>query len=87
LEYGAAKKPVILESFGPYKEFGGMNPEEKGVFLADSTQEWFNALEKLILNEKLRKEMGESLYNEVKKNHTIQGNKELYESYLTDLVK
>ncbi len=86
LEYGAAKKPVILENFGPYKDFGGHNPEDKGVFLADSTQEWFDALEKLILDEKLRKEMGERLYNEVKNNHTIQGNKNIYEEYLTKLI-
>lgn len=86
LEYGAAKKPVILENFGPYKDFGGHSPEDKGVFLADSTQEWFNALEKLVLDEKLRKEMGTRLYNEVKNNHTIQGNKQIYEEYLTKLI-
>ena len=85
LEYGAGKKAVILERIEPYQEFAGENPEEKGVFLAYSTKEWFNAMEKLVLDEKLRKENGEKLYNEVKKNHTIQGNTKVYEKYFTVL--
>jgi len=87
LEYGASKLPVIAERITPYEEFVGMDSESKGISLVNTTDEWFNALEKLILDKKLRKEMGERLYNEVKNNHTIQKNKYRYEEYLTDLLK
>jgi glycosyltransferase involved in cell wall biosynthesis len=75
LEYGAGKKPIVLEKIEPYQEFAGDRPEEKGVLLAYSEREWFEKMEKLLLDAKLRKENGEKLYNEVKKNHTTDNPK------------
>jgi glycosyltransferase involved in cell wall biosynthesis len=87
LEYGAAQLPVVAQRIDPYQDFCGVIPEEKGVFLADSTEEWYNYLEKLILSESLRKNMGLLLYNEVKKNHTIQENKNNYDRLFDKITK
>lgn len=86
LEYGAAKKPVVAQSIDPYQEFCGIDPESKGVFLANSAEYWFNYLEKLVVSKELRKEMGNRLYNEVKNNHTIQGNKQKHEEFFKNLT-
>lgn len=79
LEYSAAKKPSILEKIDPYNEVLGGHPE-RGL-QATTTEEWVEALSKLIESEKLRKEMGEEAHRYIKENHTIQKNVEIYADY------
>lgn len=86
LEYGATKRPVVAEEIDPYIEFSGLRPKDKGVYLVKTTDQWFNALEKLIVSKDHREDMGGRLYQEVLDNHTIQKNVKKYEDYFTQLT-
>lgn len=87
LEYGASRKCAgVYEDIDPYNEFAGGYPEEKGIFLARTKDDWVKYLSLLIENPDLRKNMAETQYQYVKDNHTIQKNYKFYANYFKNLT-
>ena len=62
LEYGICKVPSIASDVEPYRHF-----EEGYVLLAKTKEDWYNQLKLLIDNEKYRKELGQKMYDYVKR--------------------
>ena len=68
LEYMAMKIPVISSNVAENREI--ITHGEEGL-LVNSAQEWINALDELILNEKKRELMGKSGFCKVNKKYNI----------------
>lgn len=83
LEFSAGKVPGVYANIRQYKELLDGHPERG--YLAKTGEEWYQAIKKLIDSEQLRRGVGESAYQYVKDNHTIQGNIESIAKYLTEL--
>lgn len=83
-EFALSKLPGVYQNIRNYKDHLQFNPEW-GI-LAGTEDEWFNGLERLILDADLRKSMGEKLYDYVVKEHTIEGNIEMFGKYFTGIV-
>jgi glycosyltransferase involved in cell wall biosynthesis len=84
LECGAAKKPVVCSDTRPYHDTVGLS--ETIAYLANTPEQWFDRLEKLILSEELRKQRGETLYQYVKDNRTIQSNIDKMAEWIKSIV-
>lgn len=69
LEYGSAKFPVICSPVRPYKCF-----TDKEVIFATEDYDWYEKIEWMINNAEERKELGENLYNRIKKDFNIDKN-------------
>jgi len=82
LEVSSAKIPGVWEKIRQYEEV----VDGKNGLLAHSAQDWYEAIEKLILDENLRKTMGREAYNTVKKDWTIQGNINRYVDLFKSIV-
>lgn len=83
LETGAAKLPFIGSRVTPYNNSIGVI--EEVAYLAGTSKEWFTKLEKLILDEKLRKGQGEKLHEWVK-NRSIQSNVQKWADYFSSIA-
>jgi glycosyltransferase involved in cell wall biosynthesis len=75
-EYNKCKSNIAVQEFGALKIPVIASPVENqkdmpGVLYAKNNSEWYDQIEKLIKNKKLRKQMGESLYNHVKKEWSV----------------
>jgi glycosyltransferase involved in cell wall biosynthesis len=68
LENSSYAKPGCYQDIRQYREI-----VENGVdgFLCNTSEEWYNAIKKLIDDKKLRKQMGENAFKKVKENYTI----------------
>jgi glycosyltransferase involved in cell wall biosynthesis len=69
IQYMACGLPVIASSVGINTDI--IREDENG-FLADSTEEWENALEKLIANAQLRQQMGQAGRQRVETDYCLQ---------------
>lgn len=69
----------------------GVNPEiiehEKNGLLADTTENWINALSILIDNDELRKKLGEEGRKTVVEKYSVEANKRKYLEILKSLIK
>jgi len=63
IESSAFKIPIVASPNGPYKDFPCLFATDK--------KEWFNQMERLILDENLRRECGQKGYDEVKAKYEI----------------
>jgi O-antigen biosynthesis protein len=62
LEYGICKVPSVASDVEPYQHF-----EEGTVLIAKNKEEWYELLKRLIDNESYRKELGQKMYEYVKR--------------------
>jgi glycosyltransferase involved in cell wall biosynthesis len=71
IEAGAYRAPVVASGNKnlPYYE---ILTKSKGGFLANNEKDWYKGLHSLISDNKLRKQMGQSLYKEVLNNYNIK---------------
>ena len=69
MEYSMYKIPTVASRVYPYfMDLNGKQTIEDGVTgMLCRNHEWFDKLEKLVLNENLRKQIGENAYNHIKK--------------------
>ena len=67
LEFSALRVPVVASNFGPY---GNSIVHGKDGFLAATEAEWVDSLERLLKDEELRKSIGTTAYDRVKKDFT-----------------
>lgn len=83
-EAGILKIPTIASSTDPYRFAikDGVNG-----FLADTENEWFEKLEKLIKDKKLRKKIGEEAYNHTLKNYTAKSRKDYFTKFIIEIAK
>lgn len=75
LEGSSYKIPGVWQKIRQYQET--IIDGENG-FLADTADEWYNSLSKLIEDAKLRKEMGEKAFNTVEKDWQMKNNLKVY---------
>lgn len=78
-EAGILKIPTIASATDPYKY--AIKDEVNG-FLAKDGTEWFNKLDMLIKDEKLRKEIGEEAYRHTLQNYTANKRKGDFTSFI-----
>lgn len=75
--YNQSKSNIAVQEFGMLKIPVVASPVENQlnmpVLYATSNYEWYNQIEKLIVNKKFRKQQGEDLYNHVRKNWSVEG--------------
>lgn len=84
LEYWADKVAVIASPVQPYVE--SIKDGENGI-LAKEKRDWYNAIETLILDEKLRNKLKENGYQTMLKDYSLETNvKKLY-NYYKEIVK
>ena len=84
LEYWSDKVAVIASPVRPYSD--SIKDGENGL-LAKEGQDWFNAMERLILDEKLRNKLKENGWKSLNENWDAKKNaKKLYEIY-NDIIK
>jgi len=85
IEAGAVKIPTVAAATRPYQE---AIIEGVDGFIADGEEQWFQKLEKLILDENLRKSMGEKAREKVLEKYAIQNaNNADYYEYLRSKLK
>ena len=83
LEYSSAKKPGVYQNIRQYREV--VVDGENG-YIASSSNEWFEALSKLIEDSEHRKKVGEAAFNTVRE-RTIQSNVYKYASFFKSILK
>lgn len=83
LEFSAGKTAGVYANIRQYKEL----IEPGRGFLARTSDEWYESIKKLVDDKQLRIDMGESAYQYVKDNHTIQGNIDKMVEWLTNIIK
>lgn len=83
LQYMAAGIATIMSPVGVNKD---IIIEGENGFLANSENEWLEAIEKLIENEALRKSLGEKGRNTVVDDYSVESNKHLYLEYFNELI-
>jgi len=83
LEYWACKYPTIASAVLPYRFI----KNKKDGLLVMEEKDWFDAMEKLILDEKYRKELGESGYERVKEDFNVEKNCTIWYEALHKFVK
>ncbi len=72
LEYASARYSVICSPVEPYLGF------DKELLYATEVDDWYNAIEKLVKDEKLRQTLAEKLYKKCKKEYNIDKNYKLW---------
>jgi len=82
LEFSAGKVPGVYSKIRQYQEL----IEPGRGFLAKTEDEWYESIKQLIESEQLRREVGESAYQYVKDNWTIQGNIRLFADWIKSIV-
>jgi glycosyltransferase involved in cell wall biosynthesis len=82
IEYQACKYPIVAGYVEPYKYI------KNGIsgFLAKEREDYYFYIEKLILNEKIRKEMGEAGYNQAKDYYNMEKNCEKWLEAFNDII-
>lgn len=82
LEYASAHYPVICSPVEPYKVF-----TDKEVRFAMEKDEWFDAMEDLILKPRVRRELAENLYKRAKRDYDVHKNYKLWVKALKEIKK
>lgn len=77
-ESSAFKKPGVYQKIRQYEET--IIDGEDG-FLADTAEDWYNKLKKLITDIKLRKQMGEKAFDTTKKQWQMKNNLNVYADF------
>lgn len=87
LDYAATGSATVAQDIPPYK--GVIKNGETG-FLANTKEEWVEALSKLIENKKLRNDIQDNAYKDVMANHNVDKEihrwKDVYEKLLNQKV-
>lgn len=84
-EAGIVKVPTVAAATQPFRE-----AIEDGIdgFVANGEEEWFAKIEKLVIDENLRKGMGEKAYKKSLAKYSIENsNNEEYYAYLKNKIK
>jgi len=79
IQYMSCKKPVVASAVGTNI---GLVEEGKNGFLVRNKEEWFNALEKLYLDVRLRKKMGQNNFKKIEKEY----NNKIYNQRYVELL-
>jgi glycosyltransferase involved in cell wall biosynthesis len=82
-ESGSACKPGVWQRIRQYADC--IKVGHTG-FLASTSQEWYDSIKTLIEDPELRKRMGKEVFQEVKKNWTIQGHIKDYAEYFRGIL-
>ena len=80
LESSALKLPMVASKIYPFEH--SIKNGKTGILVSNSEQEWYDALKSLILDASKRKTIGETAYNEVKKNYSMDNVAKTYLSIL-----
>lgn len=83
LEYSMCKTAVIAS---PTECYSCIKDGKTGLYALEAI-DWFNAMEKLILDEGLRKKLAEAAYQDVTKNYDIKNNAKLWVKAYKTIVK
>lgn len=84
LEFSAGKVPGVYQKIRQYEEH--IRFTDRGL-LAESGNDWYTQITKLIKDKELRRSMGESAYKYVEETQTIQDNIELIANYFKSVVR
>lgn len=84
LEIGAGSKPGVYQDIRQYQE-----TIENGVngFLAETEEDWYKSLKKLVESETLRKEMGQRAYEKIFEKYQMKNNVWKYKEYFKSLIE
>ena len=84
-EAGIVKVPTVAAATQTFKE--AIEDSVDG-FVANGEEEWFEKLEKLIVDENLRKDIGEKAYQKAIEKYSVEkSNNEEYYAYLKNKLK
>jgi glycosyltransferase involved in cell wall biosynthesis len=83
LEYASARFPVVCSPVRPYNCFKG----EEEVLFAREDYEWFDQIEKLVLDAELRNKLSTNLYTRCKKEFDINTNYKIWTGMINDVLK
>lgn len=82
-EMAAAHLPTICSDAGPYADT--VTHGRTGILVNNTEDSWFNAMNLLIKDTQFRLTLGEQAYEDVKANHTIEGNAWRWEEVLAHI--
>lgn len=82
LEYTALNIPCIYSNIGPYKEIGEKNT---GMVVNNTTEEWENALIKLIEDNELYETILKNAHEDVSKNYMVENASLIWNQILKDV--
>lgn len=82
LEMSSAKKPGVWQRIRQYEN----NIPNGCGLLAQTSNEWYEAIKKLIDDVKLRKQMGENAYNHVKETYQAKNHTDEYGEFFLDII-
>ena len=83
LEMSSAKKPGVWQKI---RQYNSVVDGENGL-LASTSDEWYEAIKKLIENTELRKKMGENAYKTIVDKHQMKNNIDGYANFFTEIDK
>lgn len=81
LEMSSAKKPGVWQKIRQYAE---VINGENGI-LAETSNEWYEAIKSLVLDAKKRKEMGEKAYQDIVENRQMKDNVNKYAEFFINV--
>lgn len=81
LEMSSAKKPGVWQKIRQYQAVVG---GENGL-LAETADEWYEAIKSLVLDSKKRKKMGEKAYQDIVDKYQMKDNVSQYADFFTDV--
>lgn len=81
LEMSSAKKPGVWQKIRQYREV--INGENG--LLAETADEWYEAIKSLILDKKKRKKMGEMAYKDIVEKHQMKNNLKRYVDFFVEV--
>ena len=84
LEFSAGKVPGVYQKISQYEEH--IKFTDRGL-LAETGNEWYSQITKLVKDAELRKSMGNSAFEYVKDKQTIQSNIEKYAEYFKSVSR
>ncbi|MFK5892031.1 MAG: glycosyltransferase family 4 protein [Pseudomonadota bacterium] len=84
IQYMSCKKPVIASPVGVNNT---IVKEGSNGYLANTNEQWFDALEKLYKNKELRNAMGENNWEKILKDYNHQLNCQKYVKLINNIVK
>jgi len=82
LEYGSLHIPTICSPILPYRTF-----KDDEVMFAKEKEDWFDAMEKMVLDEKFRTEYSKKIYTRVKKDFDVNKNYKIWLKAFRDIIK
>lgn len=85
IEYSALNIATVASAIPPYSNT--IENGKTGLLVKNRYSKWYNAIKRLIEDDKLRNEIAQNAYNEINKNYNIKNTAKLWEQAYIDLLR